>query len=175
MTDAPILPETPILIVTTGGTFDKQYFDALSEFTITDTMVPRLLAVARTAQPFRVVELLRKDSLEITAAERAEIVATVRAAPESRVVITHGTDSMALTAQALAGQAPGKVIALTGAFAPARFADSDALFNLGMAVATVQVAPPGVYIAMSGQVFDGTRVRKDRAAGTFVAKPGADG
>ena len=147
-----------ILIVTTGGTFDKQYFDALSEYAITDTMVPALLERARAVQPVRVVELLRKDSLEITDAERAEIVKTV------------STDSMALTAQALAGQVPGKVIALTGAFAPARFAESDALFNLGMAIATVQVAPPGVYIAMSGQVFDGTKVRKDRAAGAFVAK-----
>ena len=159
-----------ILIVTTGGTFDKQYFDALSEYAITDTMVPALLERARAVQPVRVVELLRKDSLEITDAERAEIVKTVSTAPEARVVITHGTDSMALTAQALAGQVPGKVIALTGAFAPARFAESDALFNLGMAIATVQVAPPGVYIAMSGQVFDGTKVRKDRAAGAFVAK-----
>ena len=164
------MADTPILIVTTGGTFDKQYFDALSEYAIADTMVPRLLEQARSTHAFRVVELLRKDSLEITEAERAEIVATVEAAPESRVVITHGTDSMAQTAQALAGQVPGKVIALTGAFAPARFADSDALFNLGMAVATVQVAPPGVYIAMSGKVFDGTAVRKDRAAGAFVAK-----
>jgi L-asparaginase len=68
----------------------------------------------------------------------------------------------------LAAQVPGKTMVLTGALAPARFAQSDAAFNLGMAVAAAQTCPPGVWIAMSGQVFDGLRVRKDRAAGRFV-------
>jgi L-asparaginase len=159
-----------ILIVTTGGTFDKQYFDALSAYTIAETIVPRLLGTALTKQPIRVVELLRKDSLELTDEDRARIVAEVAAAPERLAVIIHGTDTMAQTAEGLGKAASGKVIALTGAFTPARFAESDAAFNLGMAVATVQVAPPGVYIAMSGQVFEGTRVRKDREAGAFVPK-----
>ena len=84
------------------------------------------------------------------------------------MVITHGTDTMTDTAKALAG-ITGKTIVLTGALSPARFAETDAPFNLGMAFAAAQVAPPGVYIAMSGQVFDGLRVRKDRAAGRFLA------
>lgn len=157
----------PILVLTTGGTIDKNYFDALSEYQITESGIPELLKVARVALPFRVVELMRKDSLELTDADRALIVDTVRGAPERRVVITHGTDTMTDTAKALADIAD-KTIVLTGALTPARFAETDAPFNLGMAFAAAQVAAPGVHIAMSGQVFDGLKVRKDRAAGRFV-------
>lgn len=157
-----------ILVLTTGGTIDKAYFDALSEYQIVDSGIPALIAQARVALPFRVVELMRKDSLELTDADRALIAAAVREAPETRVVITHGTDTMTETAKALAA-IPGKTMVLTGALSPARFADTDAPFNLGMAFATAQVAAPGVWIAMSGQVFDGLNVRKDRAAGKFVA------
>jgi L-asparaginase len=162
-----------LLVVTTGGTIDKLYFDALSEYQIGDSVVERVLRQARVALPFRVVELLRKDSLDLTDADRAAIVATVAAAPEARAVITHGTDTMTDTAAALlaagAGVA-GKTIVLVGALAPARFADSDAPFNLGMAVAAAQTAAPGVWIAMNGTVFDGARVRKDRSVNSFVAK-----
>jgi L-asparaginase len=101
-------------------------------------------------------------------ADRALIAAAAREAPESRVVVTHGTDTMTETAKVLAAEVPGKTIVLTGALSLARFADSDAAFNLGMAFATAQVADPGVWIAMSGEVFDGLKVRKDRAAGRFV-------
>jgi L-asparaginase len=157
-----------ILVLTTGGTIDKAYFDALSEYQIVDSGIPALIAQARVALPFRVVELMRKDSLELTDADRALIAAAVREAPETRIVITHGTDTMTETAKALAA-IPGKTMVLTGALSPARFADTDAPFNLGMAFATAQVAAPGVWIAMSGQVFDGLNVRKDRAAGKFLA------
>ncbi len=158
----------PILVLTTGGTIDKNYFDALSEYQIVDSGIPALLEEARVAVPVRVVELMRKDSLELTDADRTLIASAARAAPETRIVITHGTDTMAETAKVLAAEVPGKTICLTGALSPARFAETDAPFNLGMALATVQIAAPGVYIAMSGQVFDGLKVRKDRAAGKFV-------
>lgn len=159
----------PILVLTTGGTIDKNYFDALSEYQIVDSGIPALLSEARVALPFRVVELMRKDSLELTDADRALIASTAREAPESRIVVTHGTDTMTETAKVLARAVPDKTICLTGALSPARFAETDAPFNLGMAIATAQIAPPGVYIAMSGEVFDGLKVRKDRAAGKFVA------
>ncbi len=155
-------------MLTTGGTIDKAYFDALSEYQIVESGIPDLIAQARVALPFRVMELMRKDSLELTDADRALIAAAVREAPESHVVITHGTDTMTETAKALSDVA-GKTIVLTGALSPARFAETDAPFNLGMAFATAQVAAPGVWIAMSGQVFDGLKVRKDRAAGKFVS------
>ena len=157
-----------ILVLTTGGTIDKNYFDALSEYQVVDSGIPALLKEARVALPFRVEEVCRKDSLELTDKDRAGITRCVAEAPETRIVVTHGTDTMTETAKALAG-IPGKTIVLTGALSPARFAETDAGFNLGMAFATAQVAPPGVYIAMSGQVFGGLKVRKDRAAARFVA------
>ncbi|HWJ68956.1 MAG TPA: asparaginase domain-containing protein [Sphingobium sp.] len=159
----------PIVVLTTGGTIDKHYFDALSEYQIGESMVAGLLHRARVTQPFEIVELLRKDSLELTDSDRALIHARVRAAGASRIVITHGTDTMVATAQALA-DVPGKTIVLVGALGPARFAESDASFNLGMAFATAQMAPPGVYITMNGIVFRAGAVVKDRALGAFIPK-----
>lgn len=161
------MSDEPILVLTTGGTIDKQYFDALSQYAITDTIIARLLEVARVTHPFAIEEVMRKDSLDIGAEERAALVARVARAEQSRIVITHGTDTMTDTAQALAA-VPGKTMVLVGALAPARFAESDAAFNLGMAFATAQTAAPGVYITMNGAVFDGLRVTKDRARGAFV-------
>jgi L-asparaginase len=160
MTDA-----SPILILTTGGTIDKAYFDATSQYQISDTMIARLLEVARVTHPFVIEEVLRKDSLELDDQDRANIAERVAAAPNDRIVITHGTDTMTVTAAALR-DIPGKTVVLVGALAPARFAESDAAFNLGMAFAAAQVAPPGVYVAMNGSVFaEGTVVKKD---GRFV-------
>lgn len=163
------MTQNAILVLTTGGTIDKNYFDALSEYQIVESGIPALLKEARVALPQRVVEVMRKDSLELTDADRDVIAGAAREAPEAHIVITHGTDTMTETAKVLAAQVPGKTICLTGALSPARFAETDAHFNLGMAFACVQTAPAGVYIAMSGEVFDGLKVRKDRAAGKFVA------
>lgn len=156
-----------ILILTTGGTIDKVYFDALSEFQVGDSMVPRLLSVGLVKQEVRLQEVARKDSLDLNDADRAALRAAVEAAPESQIIITHGTDTMTNTAAVLKDIA-GKTICMFGAMTPARFAESDAALNLGMALATVQLAQPGIYITMSGSVFDATKVRKDRAANAFV-------
>ena len=163
------MTQPAILVLTTGGTIDKAYFDALSEYQIVDSGIPALLSEARVALPLRVEEVCRKDSLELTDADRAAIARAARAAPETRIVITHGTDTMTETAKVLAAEVPGKTMVLAGARSPARFAETDAPFNLGMAMAAAQTCPPGVWIAMSGEVFDGLKVRKDRAAGKFVA------
>jgi L-asparaginase len=157
-----------ILVLTTGGTIDKQYFDATSQYQISDSFVPRLLGQARVTHPFVCRELLHKDSLDLTDVDRALIVENVRSCVHARIVITHGTDTMTQTAQALLG-IEGKTIVLTGALAPARFNETDAPFNLGMAFAAAQVAPPGVYIAMNGTVFHGDRVVKDRTNQRFVS------
>jgi len=162
------MTDRSILVLTTGGTIDKNYFDALSEYQIVDSGIPALLKEARVALPFRVVEVCRKDSLELSEADRIAIAKAAREAPEAQIVITHGTDTMTETAKVLAAEVPGKTIVLTGALSPARFAETDAPFNLGMAFAAAQTCPPGVWIAMSGQVFDGLKVRKDREAGRFV-------
>lgn len=160
--------ETPILLLTTGGTIDKIYFDALSDYQVGESVVERLLEIGRVRRPFRVEEITRKDSLELTDADRAAIHERIAAAREAHIVVTHGTDTMTETAKVLA-DIPDKVIVLFGALAPARFSESDASFNLGMAFAAVQCAEPGVYIAMSGSVFRADRVVKDRAKGLFVA------
>jgi len=158
----------PIVVVTTGGTIDKAYFDSLSTYQVGETQVAHMLNEARVAAPWRLIELLRKDSLELTDEDRATLRQTIAALDSDRIVVTHGTDTMTESAKALAGIAD-KTIVLTGALAPARFSESDATFNLGMAFAAVQCLPAGVYIAMNGQVFRGDQVRKDREQGKFVA------
>lgn len=161
--------DTPILVLTTGGTIDKIYFDALSDYKVGESVVAKLLQIGGVRRPFRIEEVMRKDSLELEDRDRALIRERVVAAPESHIVITHGTDTMTDTANALDG-VTGKTIVLVGALAPARFGESDASFNLGMAFATAQIAGPGVYISMSGSVFRADQVVKDRAKGAFVPR-----
>ena len=168
----PKMQSPSILILTTGGTIDKQYFDALSQYQITDSMVTKVLSVGLVTHPYRVVEIARKDSLDLTDEDRAKLVACVRSSKSSRVIVTHGTDTMTITADALAGISD-KTIVLVGALSPARFSESDAAFNLGMAFATVQTATPGVYITMNGSVFNADTVTKDRSQGQFVLKSSA--
>jgi L-asparaginase len=157
----------PIVVLTTGGTIDKTYFDALSKYQVGESVVQRLLELGRVTYPFLIVEALRKDSLELTPEDRELLRTKVAELATTRVVITHGTDTMTETARVLAS-VRDKTIVFTGSLAPARFSESDATFNLGMAFATAQIAPPGVYIAMSGQVFRADKVRKDHDAGRFV-------
>ena len=159
----------PILVVTTGGTIDKVYFDANSEYEVGESVVSRLLEQARVRQPFEILPLMRKDSLELTDVDRARIRDTIAGRDEARVVVTHGTDTMTDTGAALEAL-DGKTIVLTGALAPARFAESDAMFNVGMAFGAVQSLPQGVYICMNGQVFRAAEVVKDRAGNVFVPR-----
>ena len=161
----------PIAIFTAGGTIDKVYFDAKGGYEVGAPVVRRVLDHARADTAIAVTELLRKDSLDMTPADRARIRAAVAAAAQRRVIITHGTDTMVETARALQGL-PDKVIVLTGALQPGRFSDSDAPFNLGMALAAVQLLAPGVYIAANGQLFDARRVRKNPTAHCFEEAAG---
>lgn len=159
-----------ILVITTGGTIDKVYFDAKSDFEVGQSVVEELLREAHVGIGYRIMELMRKDSLELTDADRETIRAAIESSGASRVVVTHGTDTMTDTATAIAATvaASGATVVLTGSLAPARFAHTDATFNVGMAFATAQVAKPGIYIVMNGQVFDGLAVRKDRAQNRFI-------
>jgi L-asparaginase len=159
----------PILIVTTGGTIDKVYFDAKSRFEVGASVVGRLLEEAHVHVPYEILGLMRKDSLDLTDADRVAIRDAIATRPETRVVVTHGTDTMTDTAAALAGLR-ARTIVLTGALAPARFAETDAVFNVGMALAAVQTLGHGVYIVMNGQVFEASRVVKDREQNAFVAR-----
>ena len=155
-----------IHLFTTGGTIDKLYHDANSEFTVGDSLLPELLEEANVSVPWRVTGLLRKDSLELTDHDREQVREAVAACPEERIIITHGTDTMAETAAVLAGMR-GKTIVLFGAMQPARMRRSDAIFNLGFAVAAVRLLPEGVYVAMNGEVFEAGNVKKNLKAGRF--------
>jgi L-asparaginase len=157
-----------IRFVTTGGTIDKIYFDALSQFEVGESQVEYILREGLVQFDYEVVSLFQKDSLEITAGDRVKLRSYIEKDDANLYVITHGTDTLSETAEALQGL-DDKTIVLTGALTPARFRTTDAVFNVGMAVAAVQVAPPGVYIAMSGQVFAAGEVRKNRAENRFEA------
>ncbi len=155
-----------IRFITTGGTIDKIYFDALSQFEVGESQVEHILKEGLVQFDYEIVSLLQKDSLEITAEDRATLRSYIENDDAGLYVVTHGTDTMAETAEALQGL-DGKTIVLTGALTPARFRTTDAIFNVGMAVAAVQASPPGVYIAMSGQVFTAGEVRKNRSENRF--------
>ncbi len=155
-----------IRFISTGGTIDKIYFDALSQFEVGESQVQQILGEALVDFDYGIEPLLQKDSLELTDEDRQVIRRYIEKDAADLFVITHGTDTMAETAEALAG-IEGKTIVLTGALSPARFRTTDAVFNVGMAVAAVQAAVPGVYIAMSGQVFEAGKVRKNRAENRF--------
>jgi L-asparaginase len=155
-----------IQIFTVGGTFDKVYYDALSDFQIGEPMAPDILAEARVTFDYQTESLLKKDSLEMTAEDRDLVRSKVAACPARHILITHGTDTMTSTAEALQG-VTDKVILITGAMQPARMRSSDAAFNLGVAIGALQALPEGVYIAMSGRIFEAGKVKKNRAAGRF--------
>ncbi len=159
-----------IQFITTGGTIDKIYFDDLSQFEVGESQVQHILAEGLAAFDFDVVPLMHKDSLQVTDEDRRLLHDYIENDDASHFVVTHGTDTMPETAQALM-DIQGKTIVLTGALMPARFKATDAVFNVGMAVAAVQVASPGVYIAMSGQVFEAGAVQKNRAKNRFEKLP----
>ena len=158
-----------ILVLTTGGTIDKVYFDASSDYEVGEPTVPQLFREAGVTLAWRLESLFRKDSLEFTDADRAAVRHACATAPEAQILITHGTDTMAETAAVLL-DVPDKTIVLTGALAPARFRVTDAIFNLGLALGAVQSKPPGVWLAMNGTLFAAGKVRKNRAAGRFEAE-----
>ena len=157
-----------LLVVTTGGTIDKVYFDDKSDYQVGEPQIGRILKELGVAFRFNVIPILRKDSLHIDATDRELMRAAIAAQEARHVLVTHGTDTMVETAKVLA-QVGGKTIVLTGALNPAGFRGSDAEFNIGTAVGAVQSLPPGVYIAMNGRVWDPARVRKNVAANRFEA------
>lgn len=156
-----------IQIFTTGGTIDKVYFDALSEYQVGPTAVADILRENNVQCDHQVTQLMRKDSLDLSDEDRAAIRSAVIDSEANRILITHGTDTMVETARALDGVS-GKTIVLTGALQPATLKHSDAEFNIGFALAAAQTLEPGVYVAMNGQLFDPATARKDRKAGKFV-------
>jgi len=150
-----------------GGTIDKVYFDALSSYQVGPPGIENIIREARVNFDYEVVSLLKKDSLDMTPEDRAMIHSEVDKETDNYIVITHGTDTMVETAMVLK-KIENKVIVLTGAMEPACFKSSDASFNLGCAVAAVQILPPGVYIAINGRIFDPEKVKKDHSLKQFT-------
>ncbi|MBS1182750.1 MAG: asparaginase [Proteobacteria bacterium] len=153
-------------IFTAGGTIDKGYRWQENGLDVCDPFVLDSLKLANVQFDYDVTSLLRKDSLEFTAADRDLIHKAVRDCPKPRILLTHGTDTMVETALTLTA-IPGKTIVMTGAMVPGRVIESDATFNLGFAISAAMLMPSGVYIAMHGVLFDPTRTRKNRQKGLF--------
>jgi L-asparaginase len=156
-----------IQIFCVGGTIDKIYFDAKSKYEVGAPAVGKMLKEIAVDLDIEVSSLMAKDSLEMTDDDRAIISQAVNNSDANKIIITHGTDTMPDTARSL-GELTEKVVVLTGALAPAIFKDSDAMFNVGGALAAVQALSSGVYIVMNGELFDATNVRKDVENNRFV-------
>jgi L-asparaginase len=162
-----------LLIVTTGGTIDKIYFDDMSDYQIGEPLIGQILDHLKVGFEFEVIALMRKDSLHVTDGDRTIIRDVIAASDATHVLITHGTDSMIKTALVLA-DIPAKTMVLTGALNPARFRDSDAIFNIGCAIGALQAVAPGAWIAMSGCVWDPREVRKNRTQNRFESTADPD-
>jgi L-asparaginase len=156
-----------IRIFVTGGTFDKEYNELDGRLYFKETHVGEMLGLGRSRVDVSLRTLMMIDSLEMTEDDRRLIVARCADAREERIIVTHGTDTMEVTARALGEAVRNKTIVLTGAMVPYKFGSSDGLFNLGSALAFVQTLPHGVYIAMNGRCFPWDNVRKNRKTGTF--------
>jgi L-asparaginase len=157
----------PVRVFVTGGTFDKEYDELHGRLYFKQTHLPEMLRLARARLDVKVETLMMIDSLDMSDADRRLVVESCRACAEQRIVITHGTDTMAETARAVLAAALPKTVVLTGAMIPYAFGSSDGLFNLGSALSFAQVLPHGVWVAMNGRVFHGARVRKNRESGVF--------
>lgn len=154
-------------ILVTGGTFDKDYHELEGRLFFRETHLPEMLRLGRCKLGVAVEALMLIDSLEMGEAERESVLAACRSAPEERIVITHGTDTMELTARTVGAAGLAKTVVLTGAMVPYTFGSSDGLFNLGSALAFAQALPAGTYVAMNGRCFRWDNVRKNRASGVF--------
>ncbi|HRK27753.1 MAG TPA: asparaginase domain-containing protein [Chitinophagales bacterium] len=163
-----------IRIFVTGGTFDKEYDMIKGQLYFNDTHLPEIFDLSRCTLNINIRTLMMIDSIEMTTQDREVIANNCKNVPETRILITHGTDTMVETAKVLAQSGiEDKTIVITGAMIPYKFGSSDGFFNLGSALAFVQVLPPGVYVVMNGRYFYWNNVRKNKDTGFFeeLAKP----
>src|SRR5688572_27072658 len=156
-----------IRIFITGGTFDKEYNEIKGQLFFKDSHLPEMLELGRSRLEVEIRTLMMVDSLEMTHEDRDLIAEHCLKSPEEKIVITHGTDTMADTARVLSEKVKGKTVVLTGAMIPYKFGSSDGLFNLGSALAFVQTLPHGIYVAMNGRYFHADNVRKNKLTGVF--------
>lgn len=156
-----------IRIIITGGTFDKHYDELKGKLTFKDSHLPEILRIVRATIPYELEINQMIDSLEMQMSNRISILESCRTTPEDKIIIIHGTDTMAETAQVLGDAGIAKRIVLTGAMIPYSVSNSDAIFNLGCSFMAVQLSSPGVYIVMNGKIFSWDNVRKNKQKGIF--------
>ncbi len=156
-----------VKILVTGGTFDKEYDEINGKLYFKSTHLPELLKKGRCKVDVQLQTLMMIDSLEMTDEDRAVIIERCAQCHEDKIVITHGTDTMTLTAAEIAKAKLDKTVVLTGAIIPYKFGSSDGLFNMGSALAFVQTLPVGVYVVMNGRYFNWDNVQKNKATGVF--------
>ena len=156
-----------IHLLVTGGTIDKEYHELTGELAFKDTHLPEMLSLGRSTLQVEIQTVMMIDSLLMTAADRERIAECCRTVSSDRIVVTHGTDTMAETAAVLGRSIHHKTIILTGAMIPYKLGSSDGMFNLGAALAYAQCLPFGVYVAMNGHAFPWDNVRKNKAVGVF--------
>ena len=154
-------------IIATGGTFDKHYDELKGQLGFADSHLPQVIARSRMTIEVALELLPLIDSLDMRDTDRARVLAACQGVPEKAIVIVHGTDTMPETAAVLGAAGLSQTVVLTGAMIPYKVENSDAMFNLGFACGVAQTLPPGVYVAMNGQVFSWDKVQKNRAAGVF--------
>jgi L-asparaginase len=159
----------PIKIFVTGGTFDKEYNELNGELYFKKTHLHEMLVLGRSQLKVDIETIMMKDSVEMSNEDRNIIVQQCLESDESKILITHGTDTMVETAKLLAEKITSKTIVLTGAMIPYKFGSSDGLFNLGSALSFLQSLPHGIYIAMNGNIFNWDNVKKNKELGLFQA------
>jgi L-asparaginase len=157
-----------IKIIITGGTFDKEYDPIQGKFTLQDTHLPKLLKDVRNTTPIRYEVLYMKDSIEMTTEDRNKILGSCLTSEETEIIVIHGTDTMVETARMLGQNIFTKTVVLTGAIIPCTIETTDAIFNLGCAMGSVQKLGCGVYVVMNGRIFNWGQVQKDLQTGVFV-------
>lgn len=160
-----------ILFVQTGGTIDKDYPRVMASyaFEIAEPVVKKFMRRVQPSFQYRIVEALKKDSLDITASDRELIAQICEQAKEKYIIVTHGTDTMVETARVLS-KISDKTIVLTGAMLPAIHVESDAFFNVGTAIGAIEYLGPGVFIAMNGKLFPWKKCLKSSKSVKFIAQ-----
>ena len=157
-----------LAIFTTGGTIDKFYFDAKSEFCVGNPQIAPVLEEANVNFIYTIESILRKDSLDMTAADVTLVCDKIQQSDADRILVTHGTDTLSATAKSLKSRCcTDKTVVFIGAMQPRKMRDSDAQFNVGYGIAAAQLLSPGVYIAMNGCIFDPDETVKNRGKGRF--------
>lgn len=158
-----------IVFIQTGGTIDKEYPRTTKgyAFEIGTPAVQRILEKINPAFEYEILSALKKDSLDITEDDRKGLLKICSEVPSDKIIITHGTDTMIETARVL-NKIKEKTIILTGAMRPEKFSDSDAMFNIGVAIAGAQILSSGIYVAMNGNVYPHNKVKRDIETGQFI-------